>query len=133
MTTWYIAGPMTGIEDYNYPAFHAAEAMLRERYPDDEIINPATQFDGDQTLPRVVYLRRAVENVLRADRVFTLDRWITSDGACLEVLIARQIGVEVWHTGPRWPIACRNWEGVDEDYAIAGMELRRRAVRETGN
>lgn len=105
MTTWYIAGPMTGIEDYNHPAFHAAEAMLRERFPNDEIINPATQFDGDQTLPRETYLRRAVENVAKSDRVFTLDGWTTSQGACLEVLIAHQIGVQVWH-----------WEQVDDIY-----------------
>lgn len=38
----YLAGPMTGIPEYNYPAFHeAAEAVARVA-PQVEVVNPAS-------------------------------------------------------------------------------------------
>lgn len=93
--TWYIAGPMTGLPDYNYPAFHEAEAWIREHLGHGEIINPATEFNGDQTLPREVYLRRALENVARADALFLLPGWQSSQGACIEVIAADAIGAGI--------------------------------------
>lgn len=97
VTTWYIAGPMTGLPEWNYPAFNDAEAWLRERFPEDEIINPAREFDGDTTLPRETYMRRAFANVARADRVLLLRDWYNSDGACAEVIVAYAVGAEIWH------------------------------------
>ena len=120
-----IAGPMTGYENWNYPAFHRAEERLRELYPDDTIINPAAEFNGNTTLTREVYLRRAIENVLKADRLLTLDGWVNSVGACTEVLVAQQIGIEVYHTPTMecddaawdmWAVgrSLRMWRGVEK-------------------
>ena len=39
MTRVYIAGPMTGLPDFNYPAFNAAAAKLRALGL--EVLNPA--------------------------------------------------------------------------------------------
>jgi hypothetical protein len=39
MTRAYIAGPMTGLPEFNFPAFHAAAASLRAR--GFEVENPA--------------------------------------------------------------------------------------------
>lgn len=83
---WYIAGPMTGIEDWNYPAFHEAERWLREHFPGDEIINPATCFDGNTTLPREHYMRAALVNVAKCDALLLLPGWDTSIGACTEIV-----------------------------------------------
>lgn len=43
----YLAGPMTGLPDYNFPAFMAAAARLRAEYPNAEVFNPA-QADLDR-------------------------------------------------------------------------------------
>lgn len=45
---YYLAGPMTGIPDRNFPAFHAAAARLRELGL--EIISPA-ELEWEQGLP----------------------------------------------------------------------------------
>lgn len=43
----YIAGPMTGLPEYNFPAFHAAAKAWRDA--GWEVLNPAEAFDGDTT------------------------------------------------------------------------------------
>ena len=45
MTVLYIAGPMSGWPESNYPLFHAAEEILREA--GYEVINPARNGDGE--------------------------------------------------------------------------------------
>jgi len=37
----YIAGPMTNIPEYNFPAFYKAEETIRKVYANAKIINPA--------------------------------------------------------------------------------------------
>lgn len=47
----YISGPMTGLPDFNFPAFHDAAARLRER--GHEVANPAeinSEAGGDLSL-----------------------------------------------------------------------------------
>lgn len=89
----YIAGPMSGKKDWNFPAFHKAATQLRERGL--VVINPAEGFGGRTDLPKEVYMRQAIQNVLKADMVYTLRGWQKSAGASLEVEVARQVGVEV--------------------------------------
>jgi len=89
----YIAGPMTGIEDYNYPAFHEAAKALRAS--GIMVINPAENFDGDQSLPYTQYIRLAVKQMASASHVVTLDGWEDSDGAVLEVTIANALDLPV--------------------------------------
>lgn len=90
-TIVYIAGPMTGLPDYNYPAFNAAAYHLRNN--GYVVINPAEQFDGRTDLPREVYMRRAVHSLLQADVVVTLRGFANSAGASLEVSVADELGV----------------------------------------
>ena len=89
----YIAGPMTGLPEYNYPAFHAAAAHARTL--GYEVINPADNFDGDTTLPWATYLRQALRQVLDADAIVVLPGWESSKGAQLETHVARTLAMPV--------------------------------------
>ena len=94
--TIYIAGPMTGYEDWNFPAFNEAAKTLRD-YCNAEtlILNPAETNDGDPNHAdgRKYYIRVSIENVLCADMLVLLDGWRESKGALLEVSIARELEI----------------------------------------
>jgi len=85
----YIAGPMTGLPDYNFPAFNTLAAKLRaEGYT---VLNPAESDGGTTYKPRPFYMRRAIEMLMQADAVVLLPGWLNSKGALLEVEIAQEL------------------------------------------
>ena len=93
----YVAGPMAGLPDYNYPAFDGAAALLAERgYP---VENPAEneQLFKDRVGPPhyTEYLRAGLAQLLRCDGVATLEGWWNSGGARWEVQTAGILGLEV--------------------------------------
>jgi len=89
----YIAGPMTGHPDHNFPAFHAAAERLRKAGWD--VVNPAENFDGRTDLPRETYLRADVGLLVQCDAIALLPGWEESRGAKLEYLLARELGLKV--------------------------------------
>ena len=87
----YISGPMTGLPEYNYPAFNAAEKELRD--DGHEPINPARHgFIGGYEWAD--YMRLALVDLSRAEAIHLLDGWENSRGARLERLIANCLGIE---------------------------------------
>jgi hypothetical protein len=90
----YIAGPMTGYADYNFPAFHEAAATLRGLGHDP--LNPATSFEGRQDLEYEMYIREAARMVAMADGMVMLDEWWLSKGALMEVHMALTIGIPLF-------------------------------------
>jgi hypothetical protein len=111
----YIAGPMSGYPDFNFPAFHAAEAVLLDQ--GYLVVNPARidetdgwpagakhPEDGSTTIDddsRRAFLRRDFLEMLRCDGLVLLDGWSESVGANAELAVARMAGLPVWHlTGP---------------------------------
>lgn len=86
----YLAGPMTGLPDYNYPAFHAVAARLRAL--GHHVENPA-ENPGQETWQ--AYMRQALRQMLTCDLVALLPGWADSRGATLERYIAQQVGIEV--------------------------------------
>ena len=86
----YIAGPMTGIDKFNFPAFDQAAMWLgRCGY---DVVSPA-QLDRDAGFDPKDYLperdlagivRRDVNAVLECDSIFMLDGWEKSRGARAE-------------------------------------------------
>lgn len=104
MRTYYIAGPMTGYAEFNYPAFYRVEnALMGMGYG---TINPAAldavpeavqyaanEDDGSQLY---MYLRRDFKAIMAtADGIVLIDGWEDSVGANCELLLARILGLEV--------------------------------------
>ena len=85
---------MSGLPDFNYPAFHDAARALRDAGL--KIINPADVSGGRADEDRTVYMRAGIENVLAADGVITLPGWVVSPGARLEVQVAAAVGLPVY-------------------------------------
>ncbi len=97
MSAVYIAGPMTGLPEFNYPAFHEAEARLRAAGHAPS--NPA-RIEADNPTPGVAqdwswYMRRALRLVVDAEGVALLAGWEQSRGAQLEVHVAEALGMRV--------------------------------------
>jgi len=86
----YIAGPMSGLPEYNYPAFHAADAELKAL--GHETLNPATNPECDSWEG---YMRAAIAQVIQADAIAYLPRSHYSRGARLELVIGKSLGLDV--------------------------------------
>ena len=89
----YLSGPMTGLPDFNRPAFHAAAAALRAQ--GYVVINPAeVDLGPDATWSDYMRIHLA-EIARRVTQVFVLPGWEGSRGAQLEVHVARSLGLPV--------------------------------------
>ncbi|SEI17012.1 DUF4406 domain-containing protein [Pseudomonas asplenii] len=88
----YLCGPMTGLPDCNYPAFHAEAARLRDlgHHVENPAENPKPVRDKWE-----LYMRMSIPQMLTCDTVATLPGWEQSKGARLEVEIATQLGLRV--------------------------------------
>lgn len=89
----YIAGPMTGRPQFNYPAFHQAAAQLRAA--GHTVINPA-----ENPVPEcgswLGYMRVSVAQVAAVDCVVLLAGWPGSRGARIEFLLAWLLGLSIY-------------------------------------
>jgi hypothetical protein len=91
MRTIYISGPMTGLPDFNYPAFEDAAKRLRslgfrvESPHENAKPDPATWEN---------WMRLAIAQVVKCDGVALLDGWDKSRGACEEVRLADILLIE---------------------------------------
>lgn len=92
MTMIYIAGPMTGLPDFNYPAFRRAAITLTAL--GFVVEDPSTNENptpGDYH----GWLRAGLAQLIRCDAVALLPGWEASGGARLEVNVAATLGMRV--------------------------------------
>lgn len=84
----YVAGPMTGLPQFNRPAFFAAEAYLQGQGA--RVMNPAVLPDG---WTHDAYMRIAIPMLMECEAVAFLPGWQQSRGARQEFTRAHAFGL----------------------------------------
>jgi hypothetical protein len=128
MTKMYVAGPMTGFPQFNFPAFQEAAETLRSQGV--EVVSPH-ELDDAETVDWALnstngamgtgsphgqtwgdFLARDVKIVAdQCDAVAVLPGWERSKGAKLEVIVALLGGKNIYayHTGAGLTGLAREW------------------------
>ncbi|MGL5130813.1 MAG: DUF4406 domain-containing protein [Aeromonas popoffii] len=96
MTIIYIAGPMSGIKDFNRPLFNKVAIELAEQ--GHSALNPATLPDG---LSQGRYMQICLPMVAVADELVMLPGWEKSEGAYIEFCLAKKSGKTIRDLGGR--------------------------------
>jgi hypothetical protein len=119
MNKIYIAGPMQGIKDFNFPAFHDAAETWRVR--GWEVFSPAErdiEAHGEAVANAPTgqleeikdtgfNLREALAAdaqwiAREADAIFMLSGWENSKGAQAEWALARALGLDIFYQDPNY-------------------------------
>ncbi len=99
----YIAGPMTGLPQHNFPAFD--EAARRWRQKGWHVLNPAEMDRMDNVHEFTTellqgFLRKAMsrdlECISQADAIALLPGWSKSSGARVEIALAKYLGLSIY-------------------------------------
>lgn len=114
----YVAGPMRGYDQFNFPAFDRASAVLRAA--GHEVVSPA-EMDREKGLDETANttegfdvqdaLRRDFAVILECDGIVMLPGWEASTGANAERFVAETTGRQVFLLDPYWLLTdeAGNW------------------------
>lgn len=86
----YIAGPMTGYDNFNRDAFNDAAHLII--FNGNVALNPATLPDG---LSQADYMSICLPMLMCCDSIFMLEGWEKSEGAKAEYALAVKLGLEI--------------------------------------
>ncbi|EOD9110329.1 DUF4406 domain-containing protein [Vibrio parahaemolyticus] len=86
----YIAGPMSGLPEFNRHNFHLVDTLLTKA--GNVVLNPATLPDG---LSQPEYMDICCAMVRCADALFMLNDWEKSEGAMAEYHLAKKLGKSI--------------------------------------
>lgn len=92
MSRIYLAGKMSGLPDFGYPAFNAEAARLRAlsyhvENPAENPEPPCKSWEG--------YMRLAIAQLITCDTIALLPGWEDSRGARVEHGLALDLGMRV--------------------------------------
>lgn len=96
MPVVYIAGPVTGMPDLNFPAFNAEAARLRGL--GFEVENPADnqkETSDPHSRTWLFWMRMDLVRLSRSDWLFMLPGWHRSRGALIEHRLASDLGLRI--------------------------------------
>lgn len=83
----YIAGPMTGLDELNYPAFEEAAKLLREA--GYKVVSPHECIIEDKSWRGC--MKVVLHEMINAEGIALLSNWQLSKGAKLEFNIAYEL------------------------------------------
>lgn len=93
----YIAGPMSGLPEYNFPAF--ADAARRLRALGHTVLSPHEVVHDDDgkpgSIPWEEYMKGDLKILLECEGVILLEGWEMSQGATLEYQIAKRLKYKI--------------------------------------
>ncbi len=97
----YIAGPMTGIPNLNWPAFDRAEAIMRDMGVAWAYTNPAELdrrlgLSVKHNVDLATLLASDFRYLVNCDAIVLLDGWGHSKGANCELAVARMMGMPAY-------------------------------------
>lgn len=98
MTLYYLAGPMTGLPEYNFAEFDRVVAELRDN--GFEVLS-SHEIDHGETpetrgsKPHGDYVREDLKHLLVCDAIILLPGWELSRGCQVEVKVAQAIGIQM--------------------------------------
>lgn len=81
----YIAGPMTGLPDFNSQAFNEVAKFLRHT---GYVVRNPVEINPDPSEPYGLMMRRCFVALMDCDAVVLLDGWTKSKGAMAEMVAA---------------------------------------------
>lgn len=88
----YLCGPMSGLPDFNYPAFHLAAARLRAL--GYQVTNPA-ENGLPKDAPWTQHMRADIKALVECDGLALLPGHEHSKGARVEIELALNLGITV--------------------------------------
>lgn len=104
----YLSGPMTGIEDHNFPAFKYTQKAIQEAHPGLVVISPTdmhpeTEVFGSKPVPAKDYGFYIIEDLKMmlsdgCEGIVLLPGWSKSNGAKIELDLALKLGWRIF----RW-------------------------------
>ena len=117
----FLSGPMTGIEEYNYPAFNEAARDLRGK--GFLVLNPAEHV-SDPDAPWNELIRRSLDILLQTNKMAVLPGWENSRGAVTEVTMANILGIPIYEYPSLEPLQTQTTLSTSEGELLqyTGME-----------
>lgn len=90
--TVYVSGPMSGYVGHNFAAFDAGRALAEELGWEVESPADAGVVDGWDWHD---YMKRDFDMLSRSHAIALLPQWFESEGACIELIAAMRMGLDV--------------------------------------
>jgi hypothetical protein len=94
MAKIYVAGPMRGYCELNFPAFN--DAAMQLAFEGWEVVNPV-DINPDPETPYETCMKRDIAELVKCDAIYMLQGWIDSAGAKLEFSIASSCGLKIFY------------------------------------
>lgn len=95
---YYIAGPMTGLPDFNYPLFEKVAQRLRDQ--GFEVRSPHEHFKDIEHTPGehpwYYYMTLGIKLLVECTDIVMLENWWNSRGARFERHIAQELDMQIW-------------------------------------